>query len=100
MASGFHNLPRKSNKVRLPLISLWALFLSANLWIFTVTIIIIIIVIVIIISIWVTIKGGLVTRYRTKKIKFLDFLCSSDCSSIFFRKFSLIPNNASLQEVV
>ena len=42
MASGFHNLPRKSNKVRLPLISLWALFLSANLWIFTVTIIIII----------------------------------------------------------
>ena len=54
----------------------------------------------IIISIWVTIKGGLVTRYRTKKIKFLDFLCSSDCSSIFFRIFSLIPNNASLQEVV
>ena len=42
MASGFHNLPRKSNKVRLPLISLWALFLSANLWIFTVTIIILI----------------------------------------------------------
>ena len=57
-------------------------------------------VIIIIVSIWVTIKGGLVTRYRTKKIKFLDFLCSSDCSSIFFRKFSLIPNNASLQEVV
>ena len=56
--------------------------------------------IIIIISIWVTIKGGLVTRYRTKKIKFLDFLCSSDCSSIFFRIFSLIPNNASLQEVV
>ena len=54
----------------------------------------------IIISIWVTIRGGLVTRYRTKKIKFLDFLCSSDCSSIFFRIFSLIPNNASLQEVV
>ena len=52
------------------------------------------------ISIWVTIKGGLVTRYQTKKIKFLDFLCSSDCSSIFFRIFSLIPNNASLQEVV
>ena len=51
-------------------------------------------------SIWVTIRGGLVTRYRTKKIKFLDFLCSSDCSSIFFRIFSLIPNNASLQEVV
>ena len=43
MASGFHNLPRKSNKVRLPLISLWALFLFANLWIFTVTIIITII---------------------------------------------------------
>ena len=57
-------------------------------------------VIIIIVSIWVTIRGGLVTRYRTKKIKFLDFLCSSDCSSIFFRKFSLIPNNASLQEVV
>ena len=51
MASGFHNLPRKSNKVRLPLISLWALFLFANLWIFTVTIIIIIIFGVIIITI-------------------------------------------------
>ena len=51
-------------------------------------------------SIWVTIRGGLVTRYRTKKIKFLDFLCSSHCSSIFFRIFSLIPNNASIQEVV
>ena len=58
-----------------------------------------ILIIIVIISIWVTIRGGLVTRYRTK-IKFLDFLCSSDCSSIFFRIFSLIPNNASLQEVV
>ena len=46
------------------------------------------------------IMGGLVTRYQTKKIKFLDFLCSSNFSSIFFRIFSLIPNNASIQEVV
>ena len=46
------------------------------------------------------IMGGLVTRYRTKKIEFLDFLCSSNFSSIFFRIFSLIPNNASIQEVV
>ena len=44
--------------------------------------------------------GGLVTRYQTKKIKFLDFLCSSNFSSIFFWIFSLIPNNASIQEVV
>ena len=46
------------------------------------------------------IMGGLVTRYQTKKNKFLDFLCSSNFSSIFFRIFSLIPNNASIQEVV
>ena len=71
-----------------------------NLELLLLLIIVIDIIIIIIISIWVTIKGGLVTRYRTKKIKFLDFLCSSDCSSIFFRIFSLIPNNASLQEVV
>ena len=64
MASGFHNLPRKSNKVRLPLISLWALFLSANLWIFTVTIIIVILLIVII-AIIIIIIGVIIITITT-----------------------------------
>ena len=60
-------------------------------WLTTTNILIVIITIIIIISKRVISGGGPITRYRTKKIKFLDFLCSSNCSSIFLGYLVLFP---------